>query len=154
MRSEISNFSLHRIKVLLVKELAQILRDRSLFGILLVAPVFQLLVMGFAANTDIRNITVSIRDHDHSDQSREYIRGLSSSGYFRTTIVTGPESGDGERLVSGQAGLVVEIPPDFGKRLLNRQPATVQVLVDGSDSNFGVNAVSYTHLTLPTIYSV
>jgi len=143
MRSEISNFSLHRIKVLLVKELAQILRDRSLFGILLVAPVFQLLVMGFAANTDIRNITVSIRDHDHSDQSREYIRGLSSSGYFRTTIVTGPESGDGERLVSGQAGLVVEIPPDFGKRLLNRQPATVQVLVDGSDSNFGVNGLNY-----------
>jgi ABC-2 type transport system permease protein len=138
-----NNFSFHRIKVLLVKELAQILRDRSLFGILLVAPVFQLLVMGFAANTDIRNITVSIRDNDHSDQSREYIRGLSSSGYFRTTMVTGPESGDGERLVSGAAGLVVEIPPDFGKRLLNRQPATVQVLVDGSDSNFGVNGLNY-----------
>jgi ABC-2 type transport system permease protein len=143
MKSEISKFSLHRIKVLLVKELAQILRDRSLFGILLVAPVFQLLIMGFAANTDIRNISVSIRDNDHSDQSREYIRSLSSSGYFRTTLVTGPDADDGDRLVSGDAGLVVSIPPDFGKRLLNRETATVQVLVDGSDSNFGVNGLNF-----------
>ena len=90
-----NNFSFHRIKVLLIKELAQIRRDRSLLGILIVAPVFQLLIMGFAANTDIRNISVSIRDNDHSTQSREYVRSLAASGYFKTTLVTGPESGDG-----------------------------------------------------------
>lgn len=135
-------FSLHRIKVLLVKELAQILHDRNLFGILVVAPVIQLMVMGFAANTDIRDITIAIRDNDHSERSREYIRSLSSSGYFRTTLLTGPGQDDGLLLVSGGAGLVVTIPPDFGKRLLNREPAPVQVLVDGSDSNFGVNGLN------------
>ena len=62
--------SLHRIKVLLIKELAQIRRDRSLFGILVIAPVFQLLIMGFAANTDIRDIAVSVRDNDNSFHSR------------------------------------------------------------------------------------
>ncbi len=142
MKSEISYFSLHRVKVLLVKELAQIRRDRSLFGILVIAPVFQLLVMGFAANTDIRNISVSIRDNDHSTQSREYVRSLASSGYFKITLLTGPESGDEDQLVSGQAGLLVVIPPDFEKRLITRHPATVQVLVDGSDSNFGVNGLN------------
>jgi ABC-2 type transport system permease protein len=143
MKSETSYFSLHRVKVLLIKELAQIRRDRSLFGILVIAPVFQLLVMGFAANTDIRNISVSIRDNAHSTQSREYIRSLASSGYFKTTLVTGPESGDGNLLVSGQAGLLVVIPPDFEKRLITRRSAPVQVLVDGSDSNFGVNGLNY-----------
>ncbi|MEI6787933.1 MAG: ABC transporter permease [bacterium] len=137
-----NNFSLHRITVLLIKELAQIRRDRSLLGILIVAPVFQLLVMGFAANTDIRNISVSIRDNDHSTQSREYVRSLAASGYFKTTLVTGTESGDGDQLVSGRAGLLVVIPPDFEKCLISRRPATVQVLVDGSDSNFGVNGLN------------
>lgn len=135
--------SIHRIKVLLVKELAQIRRDRSLFGILVIAPVFQLLVMGFAANTDIRDISVTVRDNDHSFQSREYTRTLAASGYFKVTPATGPESEDGHRLVSGKAGLVVVIPPDFAKHILNKQSAPVQVLVDGSDSNFGVNGLNY-----------
>lgn len=136
-------FSLHRIRVLLAKELAQIRRDRSLFGILVVAPVFQLMVMGFAANTDIRNISVTVRDNCHSAQSRDYISTLAASGYFKITEATGSEADDGQQLVSGKAGLVVVIPPDFSKRLLNRQPAPVQVLVDGSDSNFGVNGLNY-----------
>lgn len=136
-------FSLHRIRILLAKELAQIRRDRSLFGILVVAPVFQLLVMGFAANTDIRNITITVRDNSHSAQSRDYISALAASGYFKITEATGSETDDGHQLVSGKAGLVVVIPPDFSKRLLNRQPAPVQVLVDGSDSNFGVNGLNY-----------
>ncbi len=136
-------FSLHRIRVLLAKELAQIRRDRSLFGILVVAPVFQLMVMGFAANTDIRNITITVRDNSHSAQSRDYISTLAASGYFKVTEAAGSEADDGQQLVSGKAGLVVVIPPDFSKRLLNRQPAPVQVLVDGSDSNFGVNGLNY-----------
>lgn len=138
-----SLLSFHRIKVLLIKELTQIRRDRSLFGILVIAPIIQLMVMGFAANTDIRNITLTLRDNDHSPQSREYARALASSGYFTLTQATGRDKDDGERLVSGKAGLVVTIPPDFSKRLANRTPATVQVLVDGADSNFGVNGLNY-----------
>lgn len=135
--------SCHRIKVLLVKELAQILRDKSLFGILLVAPIFQLLVMGFAANTDIRDIAITVRDNDHSDQSREYVRAIAASGYFKVTMASGAEADDGDRLVSGKAGLVVVIPKDFARHLLSREPAPVQALVDGSDSNFGVNGLNY-----------
>ena len=141
--SYIPSISVHRIKVLLIKELTQIRRDKSLFGILLIAPVIQLMVMGFAANTDIRNITLTLRDNNHSAQSRDYARALASSGYFTVTPATGPETADGERLVAGKAGLVVTIPPDFSKCLVNHRPATVQVLVDGADSNFGVNGLNY-----------
>jgi len=92
---------LHRIRILLVKELAQIKRDRSLLGILIVAPIFQLLIMGFAANTDIRDIQLTVRNNDHSHYSRDYLQALGASGYFKITAVSGPERDDSALLVSG-----------------------------------------------------
>ncbi len=132
-----------RIRCLLVKEVAQLRRDRRLFRMLLIAPVVQLLVMGFAVNTDVRNISLAVRDNDHTYQSREFVRAAGSSGYFKTRLIAGPESGDGALLVSGKAGLVLVIPPGFGEDLVRRQPSRVQVLVDGADSNFAVQGVNY-----------
>lgn len=134
--------SFQRIRILLSKELAQIRRTPSLIGILIIAPIFQLMIMGFAADTDIRNIRISIRDDDQSFYSREYIQSLGASGYFKITPVSGPARQDGARLVSGQAGLILTIPPDFGKNLAGNRPAIIQVLVDGSDNNFGVNGLN------------
>jgi len=133
---------LYRIRILLIKELAQIRRDRSLLGILMVAPLFQLLIMGFAANTDIRDIQLTVRDNDLSYHSRHYVQSLGASGYFKITPASSSEQKDAELLVSGKTSLILTIPPDFGKNLLSHQPATVQVLVDGSDSNFGVNGLN------------
>ena len=134
--------SLHRIRILLIKELTQIKRDRSLLGILIVAPIFQLLIMGFAANTDIRDIQLTVRDNDHSYHSRNYVQALGASGYFKITPTSSPERDDAALLVSGRTSLILTIPSEFGKQLLGNQPATVQVLVDGSDSNFGVNGLN------------
>jgi ABC-2 type transport system permease protein len=135
--------NLNRVKVLLKKELTQIRRDRSLFGILIIAPLIQLLILGNAATTDVRDISMSVRDNDHTYQSREYVRAIGASGYFQITMLKGPEKGDGNLLVSGAAGLVLVIPPGFGKQLLRNSPATVQVLVDGADSNFAVQGLNY-----------
>ena len=93
--------NLKRVQVLLTKELTQIRRDRSLFGILIVAPIIQLLVLGNAATTDVRDISMAVRDNDHTYQSREYIRAMGASGYFQVTILQGPEKNDGDLLVSG-----------------------------------------------------
>lgn len=136
-------FSFQRVAVLLVKELAQLRRDPNLFGILVIAPLIQLMVMGFAANTDIRDIALLVRDQDHSYYSREYVRALSASGYFKVRMATGPEAADGANLVNGAAALVVIIPADFARTLLARKSAPVQVLVDGSDSTLGVNGLNY-----------
>jgi len=133
---------LHRIRILLIKELTQIKRDRSLLGILIVAPIFQLLIMGFAANTDIRDIQLTVRDNDRSYHSRNYVQALGASGYFKITPTLSPERDDAALLVSGKTSLILTIPPDFGKQLLANQPSSVQVLADGSDSNFGVNGLN------------
>ncbi|MCX6997645.1 MAG: ABC transporter permease [Kiritimatiellaeota bacterium] len=134
---------LNRIRCLLIKELTQIRRDPRLFGILIMAPIIQLVVMGFATNTDIREIALAIRDNDRSFHSREYIRALAASGYFRVAALPGPVAGDARQLVAGRAGLVLVIPPGFGRQLVRRAPATVQALVDGADSNFGMQGVNY-----------
>lgn len=134
---------MQRIRCLLLKELSQLKRDRRLLAMLLVAPLFQLLVMGFAANTDVREIRLAIRDQDHSWHSREFIRALGASDYFKTTLLTGPESEDASQLVSGAAGLIVVIPSDFGQRLVRRELAPVQALVDGSDSSWGIQGLNY-----------
>ena len=135
--------NLNRIHVLLKKELTQIRRDRSLFGILIVAPLIQLLILGNAATTDVRDISMAVRDNDHTYQSREYIRAVGASGYFEITALEGPEKDDAGLLVSGKAGMVLVIPPGFGKQLTRNLPATVQVLVDGADSNFEVQGHNY-----------
>ena len=137
--------NLKRIHVLLVKELAQIRRDRSLFGILLIGPVLQLVLLGYAATTDVREIGLAVRDNDHTFQSREYVRAVSASGYFTTFLVSGPPANDDHLLVRGSAGLVLTIPPGFGRRLSSGQPVSVQVLADGADSNFAVSGINYIH---------
>lgn len=132
-----------RIRCLLKKETAQLLRDRRLMGMLIVAPLIQLLVIGFAANTDVREIDVLLRDRDHSFASREFARAIGASGYLRTAEIQAADAADTPRLVAGRAGIVVVIPPGFGKHLANGQPAAVQALVDGADSNFAVQGVNY-----------
>ena len=132
-----------RIRCLLIKEVTQIRRDRRLVAMLVFVPVVQLIFFGYAATTDVREIAIAICDQDHTWHSREYVRALAASGYFVTSALSGPETEDGAQLISGSAGLVVVIPRGFGNTLENRRPASVQVLVDGADSNFAVQGLNY-----------
>ncbi len=132
-----------RVRCLLIKELAQLRRDPRLFRMLVVAPLIQLLILGFAANNDVREIDLAVRDQDHSVPSREFIRSLGASGYFKVQSLTGPDADDARWLIGGRVGLVLVIPPGFSQQLLRLHPAQVQVLVDGADSNFAVQGVNY-----------
>ena len=107
------------------------------------APLIQLIILGFAANTDVKNIDLAVRDNDHSYHSREFVRALAASGYFRVSTLSSPAEADAGLLVSGRVGLLTVIPPGFGKQLARQEPAIVQVLVDGADSNFGVQGMNY-----------
>ncbi len=132
-----------RIQFMVVKEIQQIRRDRRLFGILLIAPLLQLLVLGYAATTDARQIALGIRDDDRTFHSREFARTLTASDYFTGTLLSGPASADGDLLVSGAAGVIVVIPAGFGRTLEAGQAASVQALVDGADSNFAVHGLDF-----------
>ncbi len=135
--------SRQRIRCLLIKELTQLRRDRRLFGILILAPLLQLLVLGYAATTDVRQIALAVRDNDQTHHSREYIRALGSSGYFKLRPLAQPDAADQALLVAGRAGLILVIPRGFSRDLAGGRPADAQVLVDGADSNFAVQGLNY-----------
>ena len=132
-----------RVRYLFVKELIQVLRDKRLRITLIVPPLFQLIVFGYAANLDVKHIRMAVRDLDRSVDSRELIARFSSSKYF--DLVFFPETqGEIERLIKkGKIILSLEIPSDFSKKLKKGDTVTVQIILDGTESNTAMIALGY-----------
>src|SRR4030043_931570 len=82
-------FVFHRVRFLFVKELIQVLRDKRLRIPLIVPPIFQLIVFGYAANLDVKHISTAFRDLDQTVDSRDLIARFGSSTYF--DIVSFPQ---------------------------------------------------------------
>lgn len=127
----------------MVKELIQIRRDPKLFALLVAAPAIQVLILGFAATTDVTDVRVAVRDEDKSARSREYTRAIGASGYLGVFPHPGSGRDDAGVLASGTAGLVVAIPRGFGADLDAGRPVSVQALVDGSESLSAGQGLAY-----------
>lgn len=128
-----------RIGRLVAKELRQVLRDPRMKPMLFVAPILQLVLFGYAVNTDVRRVATFIVDHDQSADSRALIESLTASGYFRVTGRSGRPADLVRALDRGEAVVGLEIPAGFGQDLAAGR-ASAQLLVDGSDSNTGLVA--------------
>ena len=132
-----------RVRFLFVKELIQVLRDKRLRITLIFPPIFQLIVFGYAANLDVKNINTAIRDLDQSVESRELINRFGSSKYFN--IISYPQTPkEIETLIKkGDVILSIEIPSDFSRKLKKGDTATVQIILDGTESNTAMIALGY-----------
>jgi ABC-2 type transport system permease protein len=132
-----------RVGFLFFKELIQVLRDKRLRITLIVPPLFQLIIFGYAANLDVRHIRMAVRDLDQSVDSRELIDRFRGSKYF--DLVSFPETPkEIECLVKkGEVILSIEIPTDFSKKLKKGEGATVQIILDGTESNTAMIALGY-----------
>ncbi len=144
-RLSVFHFSLreNRILTLIKKEFIQIRRDRRLLPILLIMPVMQLIILGYAVSSDIKNVATAVCDLDRTPASRAFADRFSTSGYFDIRYRL-----DDERRIKGlmDAGSVrvgIVIPPRFAAKLARQEMATVQLLLDGSDSNTANVAQGY-----------
>jgi ABC-2 type transport system permease protein len=138
----------HRVRYLFVKELIQALRDKRMRITLIFPPIFQLIVFGYAANLDVKNIPLAVRDLDQTVDSRDLISRFGSSKYFEVAFYPQTPK-DAEDLVKkGEVILSVEIPSGFSRKLKKGDTATVQVLLDGTESNTGMIALGYIGQTL------
>jgi ABC-2 type transport system permease protein len=134
---------MRRVRFLVWKELIELRQDPRLFGIVVLAPILQLFLLGYAATTDVRNVPVVVADADRSAGSRELIDRFDASPAFTVVgIVTGVDEVDPylERQV---AWIALEIPPGYGAAISAGQPQTVQLLADGSDANSAGVALGY-----------
>jgi drug efflux transport system permease protein len=132
-----------RLKSMLIKEFIQAFRNPRMRIILFVPPLVQLLIFGYAANTDIRNISLGVYDLDNTPESREIIEHFASSGYFR--VVETPKSPPEIRRLIDEAKIsaALQINSGFARQLRTRQGTMVQMIVDGTDSNTASVVTAY-----------
>ncbi len=118
------------IRFLLEKEFRQIFRNRILLTIILVVPVVQLLILPLAANYEVKNINISIVNHDHSMYAQRLVEKITASGYFRLRSLDQSYAKSLDEIESERADLVLEIPRDFEKDLLTESRQTLFVAVN------------------------
>ncbi|MBN1954365.1 MAG: ABC transporter permease [Anaerolineae bacterium] len=123
---------LRRTWAVIQKELTQMLRDRSTLVILLLMPVLQLILFGFAINTNIDHIPTVVADQSLDAASRAYVEAMENSSYFDIVGYVASDSEVTRAIDSGEARAGIVIPPGFAA-LVERGEAQVLFLVDGSD---------------------
>jgi ABC-2 type transport system permease protein len=125
------------------KELLELRQDPRLFGVVILAPIIQLNVLGYAATTDVKDIPIAIVDADRSTASRELVHRFEASANFKIVAMPGSTREIDRYLDRGEAWMVLSIPPDYGRRVAAGTPTTIQVIADGTDSNSTGVAMGY-----------
>ncbi len=131
------------ILTIIIKEFLQLKRDPRLFGIIFIAPVLQLILLGYAANLDINNINTVVYNQDKSVSSREFIEKFERSGYFTMNHYADSYDQVMNYINKGDDLWALVIPKDFEKKLQRGEQVQVQALFDGSDGNKASIAFGY-----------
>ena len=135
--------SLLRIVALTRKELLAVLKDRRSRMSLLIPPVVQSLIFGYAATYDLNHVPYAALDQDHSAASRQLLAGLDGSGVFERVADLQRASDVASLIDARRALLIVQIGQQFERRLLSGQSADVQLIADGRNSNTAGTATGY-----------
>ena len=134
---------MQRLRFLVWKEFLELRMNPRLFGIVVIAPVIQLTMLGYAATTDVRNVPVVIADGDRTMQSRELISRFEGSPNFVIVSTVTTVSEIEPFLEQGTAWLALSIPNGYAEQLQSGRSVTVQIVADGTDSNSTTVALGY-----------
>ncbi len=128
---------------IIIKEFLQLKRDPRLFGIVFIAPVLQLIILGYAANMDVNTVHTAVFDQDKSETSRDFIQRFEHSGYFKIDDYVDNYRQINTDINDNKVLWALVIPKDFEKDINRMKPAPVQAIFDGSDGNKASIAMSY-----------
>ncbi len=139
---------INRLFRLIQKEFAQLRRDPRMFGIMFIGPTIQLIIIGFAATTDINNLALGVCDMDHSAESRRLVQSFTASGYFQLSrVVDKPDDLD-QPIAAGDVAVGLVIPQDFAKDVQLLRSPRLQLLIDGSDATSGTVGIGYAKMVI------
>jgi ABC-2 type transport system permease protein len=124
-----------RIRALARKEMRQLLRDPRSRGLMFVAPVVQLLLFGYAVNTDVRDAPAFVVDHDRTAESRLLVDAFTAGESFRLAGASFRSADLTAALDKGEAVVGIEIPAGFARDLAAGRSAPLQFIIDGTNSN-------------------
>ncbi len=125
--------SLSRLLAIVKKEVRQLRRDRLTFGMVIGVPVIQMLLFGYAINTDVRNLKTAVADQANTHLSREFVAQLAETQVVDIVAFATTAEELEEELRRGRISIGVVIPQDFDRRVAVRSRKAVHLLVDGSD---------------------
>jgi len=134
---------MQQIQFLIRKEFIQVFRDKAMIFIIFVMPLVQVLLLGSAVSTDIKHIKTIICDLDRTPSSCELIRRFQHTKYFDLQLIETNQKNIATYIDQGKATIAIVIPTRFEKDLKRNQSPTVQILVDGQDSNSSLIAMGY-----------
>jgi len=127
---------------IIVKEFIQLRRDRLTFGMIVGIPIMQLILFGYAINSDPKHLPSAAVIADHSLYSRTLLQGLKNSDYFRIDHEVSGNTEAEELMANGEVQFVVTIPEDFGRTLVRGERPTLLIEADASDPSATGNAIA------------
>ena len=127
--------SMHVIREIVKKEFYQVRQDKRMLGVSVVAPILQVILLGYAATTDITNTNLVVCDLDRTAESRAFVKEFTNSGYFVPKYSVDVISEVDSYIDDAKATIALVVPRGFGRNLLSRETAQVQVILDGADAN-------------------
>jgi ABC-2 type transport system permease protein len=125
-----------RIKAIIRKEFYHLIRDYRSLYLAFVLPLILIILFGYALSLDVDNVETVVVDYDQADLSRDFIRRLSASPYFKIAAQIPDTTRAINYLDNDQAKVVIVIPVNFTKNLRADRETPLQIIIDGSDPNF------------------
>jgi len=122
-----------RIYAVMAKEFTQLRRDRITYAMILVLPLVQLLLFGYAINTDPRHLPAAVVSHDHGRLAQAVVTSLERTSYVDVKFLPNSEAEMDRLMRRGRITLALTIPPDFSQRVLKNDGAQILAEVDASD---------------------
>jgi ABC-2 type transport system permease protein len=134
-----------RIFSVIRKEFQQILRDPRTLAMIIIIPIMELFLLGYAATTDVRNISMAVWDQSKTTESRALLDAFRAADYFILEYFVGSADEYQALIESGDTRVALVIPPDYDRRLIDGN-AQVLMVLDGSDASVGSTALSTARL--------
>ncbi len=130
-----------RLFSIIRKEFIQIFRDKRTLALILVIPIMQLFLLGYAATSDVRNVPLAVFDQSYSAEARALLDAYRASDYFEIAFAAESDAEIQTLIETGQARAALIIPPDYASRLRDGS-AQVMFILDGSDPTVAATALS------------
>ncbi len=135
-------FSWRRMLAVFIKEFQQMMRDRLTFAMAVGIPIIQLVLFGYAINTDPKGLPTAVISNDASVMARSLVAAVQNTGYFRITH-SGTREDEGEALLAaGQVQFLLVIPGDFSQRVVRGERPALLLAVDATDPSASGNAIA------------
>ena len=148
-----NRLSFHRLWAVVLKEFLQMKRDRVTFAMMVGIPLMQLLLFGFAINSDPRHLPTAVRSADQGPFARTLVQALRTSDYFHLMRETETEAETRRLLQLGEVQFVINIPEDFSRKLLRGERPTVLVEADATDPAATGPALSAVNKLAGTVFN-